>query len=483
VSRLLGIQQSDGGFGWFSGGKSDVLTTQRILLGIRELTNGKIKDQSLVLPLQVIEQSAARYLEDYYQMRYQQWHQRLQEEKIRLKDHPEALEKLDTIYGIGSMEIQYLYALSLGHQKDDAVTFTDTQLKLLAAEKHRWADKSIYLKLLMAGTQYRIADREFAVDSLLSSALNSTVNNEALGRYWKQASTYYNWYENPLQAEALAIRLISEVKGSTEGYGKHPEFKDYLPDMQRYLIGQKQVNRWADSRVTVDACLALITSAPGELDSKRVVEVRLGDKKLDLQQQTGAGYMRYEVPKEAIGPEMGKVTLTVKGAGKQSGIPVYGGLYWQYLSPINAVTAAAGSSGLKLEKALYREVTGANGKQLVAVKATDMLQVGDKLVSRLIISADRDMDYIHLREMRAAGVQPDQNISGYQYQDGTSYYQAISDMTTDLYFDHMAKGTHVIEYPVHVSHAGSFAAGTATVESFYAPEFSAHTEGIRLDVK
>jgi|GEM_PF-297029 len=483
VNRLLGLQQPDGGFAWFSGGKSNVLTTQRVLLGIKELTGGKIKDQSLALPLQVIEQNATRYLAAYYQMRYQQWEDWLREEKIRRSSHKEALDNLDTVYPVTGMEIQYLYALSLGGSQDNKAALERPELQFLAAEKHHWEDKSVYLKLLMAATQYRTGDRGFALDSLLSSAMNSTVTSPDLGRYWKQPVSYYNWYENPLQSVAMAIRLISEVKDSPEGYGKHPEFKDYLPGMQRYMISQKQVNRWPALQTTVDACLAMIAAAPGNLDSKRTVEVQLGSKKLDLKAEPATGYMRYEVSAKQITPDMGNLTLQIKGMGEKSGVPVYGGLYWQYLSAIKDVSAAENKTGIALEKALYREINTSNGKQLVAVKTTDRLQVGDKLVSRLIIQTDRDMDYIHLREMRAAGVQPDQNISGYQYQDGISFYQAISDLTTDLYFDHLSKGTHVIEYPVHISHAGSFAAGTALIESFYAPEFATHTEGVQLEVK
>ncbi|GAB3357688.1 alpha-2-macroglobulin family protein [Arachidicoccus ginsenosidivorans] len=477
VSQLLALQQPDGGFSWFSGGRSDVLSTQWVLSGINQLTGSKLKDVSLSLPLADIAQRASGYLNSYYQMRYAQWKEKIKADSIRLQANKGDLSKLDTIYPISAMEIHYLYALSLN---SDPGNLDVVQQHFLQAEKQNWQQKSNYLQLMIAATQYRMGDQGFAVNTGLSAVLNRSILKAGIGRYWKESEDYYNWSSSALPAQALAISLLTEVGKSSQGYSTHPEWQAYLSELQRYLIGQKQVNHWPATRATIDACVAIIDATPGELTSDRKVNVQIGHLKPDLTKEAGTGYFRYEIAGKDITPDMGKVTLQLKGAGKNSPVPVYGGLYWQYISPIKAVEQAPKTTGITLEKALYKEVNTTSGKQLVALKSTDILQVGDKLVSRLIIHLDRGMDYLHLREMRAAGVQPDQNISGYAYQDGLSYYQAISDMTTDLYFDHISKGAYVIEYPVHVSHAGSFAAGTATIESFYAPSFATHTEGVSI---
>ena len=472
AERLLSLQEDNGGFSWFAGGRTDITATQNILTGIHQLLQGKLKDVALEIPLSKIAADAGQYLSDYYTAQYEQWLKRQKQVHAQLGKEG----KPDTLYPIGAMEIQYLYALSL---ESKTVKLNPMQAFFLEQERSHWQSRSVYLQLMIAATQYRMGDKDFAVNTLMTSLLDRTVRSEALGMYWKKDTRYYSWYENPLQAQALAISLITEICKS----GTHPEWVSYSAEMQRYLIGQKQVNHWPATRTTVDACVAMIDAAPKQLISDRTIDVRLGSQQLDLRKQAGTGYMRYVVNAEDIKPSMGKVTVSVKGAGNNTAVPVYGALYWQYISAMDAVEAADPAPGITLGKALFREVNGNNGKQLVAVKATDVLHVGDKLVSRLSIRLDRDMDYVHLREMRAAGVQPDQTISGYQFKDGLSYYQTTGDLATDLYFDHIAKGTYVIEYPVHVSHGGSFEAGTAVMESFYAPEFATHTEGIRIQVE
>lgn len=483
VGRLMNLQQSDGGFSWFSGGQTDILSTQNVLGGVHQLLRGKLKGPSLEIPLSKIAADAGQYLSSYYTMNYEGWLNRQNEVSASLRSAKatgnRSDKKPDTLYPIGAMEIQYLYVLSMNPEATGSLN--EMQRFFLKQETASWQQRSVYLQLMIAATQYRMGDRDFAIHTVLKSLLDRTVRSEVLGMYWKQEARYYSWYENNLQAQALAISLLTEI-GNDAGY---PEWKNDLAELERYLISQKQVNHWPATQTTVDACVAMIDAAPENLVSQRQTEVMLGNQTLDLKKQEGTGYMRYEVSGNEINASMGKVTVRVKGApeGGNTAIPVYGALYWQYISPIMAVEAAGKTPGISLGKSLYREVNTSSGKQLVPVKATDMLHVGDKLVSRLTIQLDRDMDYVHLREMRAAGVQPDQTLSGYQYKDGLSYYQTTGDLTTDLFFDHIAKGAYVIEYPVHVSHAGRFAAGTATMESFYAPEFATHTEGIAIQAE
>lgn len=469
VTRLLSLQDDNGGFSWFSGGRPDITSTQNILTGIHQLMRDKLKNPALAIPLSKIAGDASQYLNAYYTMEYEKWHTK----QIQAASEMKKGDKPDSIYPIGSREIQYLYAVSLN---PETAQLNEMQEFFLGEEKKNWQSRPVYLQLMIAATQYRMGDKAFAVNTIMQSLLDRTVRDENIGMYWKKNTRYYNWYENPLRAQALAISLLTEIGTDAA----HSEWQSYVNEMMRYLIGQKQVNRWPSTTTTIDACVAMIDAAPENFTVDRSINVKLGNKKLDLKQQTGTGYIRYVVNAKDIQPSMGKVKVDVKGVGDQTAVPIYGALYWQYVSAMSSVEAAAKTPGITLLKGLYREINTNGGTRLVAVKATDVLHVGDKLVSRLTINLDRDMDYVHLREMRAAGVQPDQTISGYLFNDGLSYYQTVGDLATNLYFDHIAKGSYVIEYPVHVSHAGSFEAGTATMESFYSPEFATHTEGIRI---
>jgi uncharacterized protein YfaS (alpha-2-macroglobulin family) len=120
---------------------------------------------------------------------------------------------------------------------------------------------------------------------------------------------------------------------------------------------------------------------------------------------------------------------------------------------------------------------------LNAVDDNDSLKVGDKVIIRLVIKTDRDMEYIYLKDMRAASMEPINVLSEYKWQDGLGYYESTKDAATNFFIDHLRKGTYVFEYPVYITHTGNFSVSIATIQCMYAPEFSAHSEGIKINIK
>jgi uncharacterized protein YfaS (alpha-2-macroglobulin family) len=119
---------------------------------------------------------------------------------------------------------------------------------------------------------------------------------------------------------------------------------------------------------------------------------------------------------------------------------------------------------------------------LTEIKVGDELKVGDKLKIRILLKADRDMEYMHLKDMRASGTEPVNVLSSYKWQGGLGYYEATRDASTDFFFSWLPKGTWVFEYPLFVTHSGDFAAGISTIQSMYAPEFNAHSAGSRIGI-
>jgi uncharacterized protein YfaS (alpha-2-macroglobulin family) len=111
------------------------------------------------------------------------------------------------------------------------------------------------------------------------------------------------------------------------------------------------------------------------------------------------------------------------------------------------------------------------------------LKVGDRVVVRIEIATDRDMEYIHLKDARAAGFEPVNVLSGYRYKDGLGYYESTRDVSSNFFISYLRKGKYVFEYPLFAVQAGAYSAGLATIQCMYAPEFSAHTEGQRVEVK
>ena len=161
--------------------------------------------------------------------------------------------------------------------------------------------------------------------------------------------------------------------------------------------------------------------------------------------------------------------------------PSWGAIYWQYFEDMDKITAA--QTPLSVTKNLFIEKNSDKGPVLEAVSESNLLKPGDKLKMRIIIRSDRDLEYVHLKDMRAACLEPANVLSGYQWQGGLGYYQTTQDASTSFFFDRLPKGTYVFEYPVFVTTAGKYSNGISSLECMYAPEFGAHSEGIRIRVE
>jgi hypothetical protein len=159
----------------------------------------------------------------------------------------------------------------------------------------------------------------------------------------------------------------------------------------------------------------------------------------------------------------------------------WGAVYWQYFENLDKI--ATHETPLKLDKKLFLEINTDAGPVLKPVETGLPLNIGDKIKVRIELRVDRDMEYIHMKDMRASSFEPVNVISGFRYQGGLGYYESTLDASTNFFFDYLAKGTWVFEYPLVVSQKGDFSNGITTIQCLYAPEFTSHSEGIRVVVE
>jgi len=221
-------------------------------------------------------------------------------------------------------------------------------------------------------------------------------------------------------------------------------------------------SNWIDNDEQVQITLAGKDIEPNKLEGVRV--------------EAGSGYFKTSWSGVEVDPEMGKVTVkkNTKGIG-------YGALYWQYFEQLDKITTS--ETPLKLKKKLFLEKKTDEGLALEPIDLNIQLMPGDRVIVRIELIVDRSMDYIHLKDMRASGLEPENVLSKYKYHDGLAYYQSIKDASVNFFIAHLPKGTFVFEYPLRVTHSGDFSNGITTIQSMYAPEFSSHSNGIRLKVK
>ncbi len=472
IEKLKQMQLPSGGFAWFKGGREDRYITNYIMTGIGKLKTVNILSAEQADQLMPVFKKALQYLDDA-----------LQEDYANLKKRKVDMSKQQ----IGSTEIQYLYMRSFfvtEIKNKEAYNYYYNQAKLY------WNKQNTYHAALIGIVLYRNNEKRFVNVNILPSILENTIEDTAKGTlYWKERNTCF-WYVNPIEHQSAMINLLEEI-GEATG---NAELNRTLLGARAWLLLNKQTNNWKTTVATADACYALMNNRDDMLNSNQQVQIKLGTQTIVNQQQNSqpetpnpkqqTGYIKQRIAGGKVQPSMGNIHVTVEQLNNQTikpSSPSYGSIYWQYFEDLDKITAA--SSPLSIQKKLFIETNTDKGKVLEPVSDTNQLKVGDKLIVRMELRTDREMEYLHLKDMRASGTEPINVLSGYKWQEGLGYYEATKDASTNFFIDHMQKGTYLFEYPLYITHTGTFSMGIATIQCMYAPEFTSHSEGLKITVK
>jgi len=219
------------------------------------------------------------------------------------------------------------------------------------------------------------------------------------------------------------------------------------------------------------------------LSSAATVEIKLGNTIVSNHtpaSEAGTGYFKKTIEANKIEPAMGNISVAVTNNQQATSHVSWGAVYWQYFEELDKITPSA--TPLKLIKKLFVEQNTDRGPVLNPVNENDELHVGDKIKVRIELRVDRDMEYVHMKDMRASCLEPVSVLSEYKWQDGLGYYESTKDASTNFFFNYLRKGTYVFEYPLFVTHTGNFSNGITSLQCMYAPEFSSHSEEMRLSV-
>ncbi|WP_229248031.1 alpha-2-macroglobulin family protein [Dyadobacter sandarakinus] len=453
--KLAEMQSASGGFAWFKGGPNDRYITQYILSGMGHLRKLAGSDRVHSESLNSIVGPALQFLDAQLRMDYD----------VLLKDKTN-LEK----YVPGPVQLQYLYMRGffstdpIPDKSEKAYRF------FLQRAAKTWLSQSKYLQGLTALALHRSGDNQ-TPKAILKSLAESAVRNAETGMYWKDNQYGWRWHEAPIERQALLAEAFQEINGD-------PQTVDAL---KRWLLKNKQTNRWESTRATAEACYVLLMSGSNWVAADQQVSIKMGDVSVAADQESpeaGTGYFSKTIPGKDVKPELGNITVNT--AGSNAGNPGWGAVYWQYFEDLDKITFA--ETPLKLAKKLFIEQNSDQGPVLVPVDEGHALHIGNKVIVRIELRADRDMEYVHMKDMRASSLEPVNVLSGYKWQDGLGYYESTKDASTNFFFSSLRKGTYVFEYPLFVAHEGEFSNGITTIQCMYAPEFTAHSEGVRVTV-
>jgi len=262
-----------------------------------------------------------------------------------------------------------------------------------------------------------------------------------------------------------------------------------IDNLKIWLLKNKQTNRWKTTKATTEAVYALLLQGSDWLSVTDMVDVVLGDEPIspskleNVKVEAGTGYYKTSWKTNEIKPEMAdvKITKTVP-VGRQKGEGIaWGSLYWQYFEDLDKISSA--ETPLKLKKKLFLKTNTDLGEEISEVTDSTKLKVGDLVRVRIELRSDRAMEFVHMKDMRASGLEPINVLSQYKWQDGLGYYESTKDASTNFFFDYLPKGVFVFEYDLRVNNAGDMSNGITTIQSMYAPEFSSHSEGVRVTVE
>jgi hypothetical protein len=457
IDKLTQLQSPNGGFVWFKGGPDDRYMTQYIVSGIGHLRKSEAVKSGHEDILNKIAAAAIPYLD-----------QRIKEDYDELVKRKADLK----VYSPSPVAIQYLYMRSFFPEHKIPATSQKAFSFFMERARVSWTHQSKYLQGLIALALHRSGDKN-APAAILRSLKETSISNEELGMYWKDTRRGWWWYEAPIERQALLIEAFEEISGD-------PSTVD---DLKTWLLKNKQTNGWESTKATAEACYALLMKGTDWLNEESSTIVKLGDKVVEPaseQAEAGTGYFKKTFDAGEVHANMGTIRIETGESKTASTLPTWGAVYWQYFEDLDKITFA--DTPLKLSKKLFIEKNTDRGPVLLPVNEGTMLHVGDKIIVRIELRTDRDMEYVHMKDMRASALEPVNVLSQYKWQDGLGYYESTKDASVNFFFNSLRKGTYVFEYPLFITHNGDFSNGITTIQCMYAPEFTAHSEGVRIRV-
>jgi len=461
LAKIYDRQLENGGFAWFPGGRDSWYITQYLVEGMGHLKKLNALDTGEESELEEILNDALGYLDDRLAEKYNRLLALVKDGKTTLETN-----HLDNI------AIHYLYTRSF-FQDEPVAAAAETAFNyyLGQAEKY-WLNRGIYQEG-MIGLALDRYERPAIPKQIIKSLKERALQSEELGMYWNQPGGFY-WYQLPMETHALMIELFQDVAADAAT----------VNELKIWLLKNKQTNHWKTTKATSAVVYALLMSGENWLLDDQPLKISLGNsskykKQIDRAQQTaeaGTGYFKTSWSGSEMDAEM--ASIRVKNPNRQ---PAWGAAYWQYFEDLDKINTFK-ETPLTIEKQLFRELASDQGPKMEVLSDQSTLHPGDKVKVRIEIRVDRAMEYVHLKDMRASGFEPINVLSGYKWQGGLGYYESTGDLATNFFIDYLPKGTYVFEYPLRVTHKGDFSNGITSMQCMYAPEFSSHSEGIRVKV-
>jgi hypothetical protein len=325
-----------------------------------------------------------------------------------------------------------------------------------------WLSYPLYSQAL-SGLTFLKLENESMAEKIKASLQNRATKRKGLGMYWVENKGGYYWDQNAIETQATILTFFNEMEVASSE----------LQAMKLWLLNQKRGQYWESTKTTALACYALLSTSTALATSAKLPEINVGNQSVSFVQNDEAigQYQKQWIGGE-INPSLAKVSVN-----QQQDEINFGSLTWIYTEEINKIPAS--QQGMSIQKKIYVETNGVERELTSDYK----LQIGNKLRVKLFIQTDRNLEFVHVKDLRASGTEPTQVLSGYQYSAGMYYYQTTRDASTEFFMDNLPKGNHILSYELVISATGTQSMGYALVECLYAPSFRANSKTLELKVE
>lgn len=445
--QLQQKQTPEGGWAWFSGMRPNRSITLQILKGMGQLVElGAIQYNQAEKEMQI---KALRFLDQAIRKDYET----IQKTKTDLS---EVIP--------GSEQIEYLYVRSLYRDIPEGDAREAVRFYTAQAKKY-WKKLPLYPRAATALLLHKNGDRKTAADILAWFRKTATTSAEK-GTYWANNRRDFGG-NSPVDTHCLIMQAFREIGDKT------------IPEdsLKQWLLNQKRTQRWESGPATVNAIHALLYRGSDWLSAQTPCTLTWGSEQYRTESdRPTTGYRK--ITREARPEDTAPAEIRIRKSGNA---PAWGALYTQYLAPIRDIRQQG--KEIRVEKKLFLEQTTGNQRTLQPVDAAHPIRTGDKVVVRLTIYNEQDLDFVCLKDLRAGCFEPARQISRTESAGNVWFFHTPKDVSENFYFDHLPAGTFVVEYPVYASRSGNYAEGTSTIQCLYAPEFTAHSAGGNLHVE
>ena len=444
------MQNGDGGFPWFKEGRSNFYITSHILGGFAYL----LQNNSIELnkTSEEIIENGLRFLKEYM-----------------LKHYVDKFNNHLTGARFSPNEILYLYIKTIladeFHLEEKEEEFIEKMIENL---KQNWLNLSLQSKAMLA-VSFQNYDEEAEAAKIVNWFKENSIKDDKGGMYFKNNTTGRFWYHHPIETQAKIIEAFAAVNPKDDDIDK----------LKNWLLQHKRKNSWATTKSTTMAVNAFLSHGKNWLQESNQPNIMMNNESIPLDSifsnRNNLGYLKKTWNDKN---ELQKIAnFTIKN---NNNTPAYGGIYHQYFEDLDKIERSKGEE-IIINKTLFLKENTSAGPQLKSLP--EVLKVGELVTVRVTIKVKSDFEFVHLKDMRASGLEPTSVLSRHHHKDGLNYYQSIKDAATHFFFDYLPKGTYVFEYDLRVNNAGDFSNGITQMESMYAPEFSSFSKGIRIKIE